>query len=674
MVVSEFEKWKHNFETGEVCRFVKKSGARVGHTGKSVYLYCSRSGSFISQSKGTRIKKLGSSKISAHCTALIKYFEERNGRVKATVCSTHYGHDRDHRFLRLTKIQKRYIAEKMKSGVSRELVLDSVRSSFVNKLDRIHELSKKDLNNIQKSFNIPKQSPEPRKAGIEALSNPWNIFRESWTNEIDVGDESPVLFYKEANVEAPNLRLEDKCLILMTKGQRDLFIKFCSNGVLYASTLKLSTTLPLFLVVIFVLDDFYEMLPVCFMVTNDRRKDVIKVCFNEILNIAGPVVLRAFATDNEPSIFEAWCEIMGPASRNLIIANRYVDAEWRNNLTLVKDEALQGDIYDKLYEFIESAEGTEQMFQSLIAELRSSCMSSAFATYLERNFLPNIQLWSTHYLQHKCELRQSIDFEISYSKVASLGELCCKYNKPIGYITKGLIKQVLECQATRNRRIAESISEIKSAHAVAVESGTECVFPLTNSSWKVKSKRVSEDFYHVVADSCDFEDCVLVCTLCDMCIHAFRCECDAYVDTKTCAHVHLVGTMLKTSAATSNVTENCTNEQMLCSIDVSNELHAEMDEGLENTCESRSLKVKTLRILDDISKKLANINDENNLKRIHALVNDVNVNVDMLLNYGGHVKTVEFVKTSKPIKVKKAKSCTNSTKKVIRKRRNTKKA
>lgn len=375
------------------------------------------------------------------------------------------------------------------------------------------------------------------------------------------------------------------------------------------------------------------------------------MCFNEILNIAGPVVLRSFATDNQPYIFEAWRSVMGPASRNCVIANRYVDAEWRSNLAMVKDEALQGEIYDKLYDFVEKADGTEAKFEALVAELRLSSQSSSFAAYLERHFLRNIRLWSTHYLRRKCDLRQSIDFEISHSKIASLCELCCKYNKSVSYVTRGLIKQLLEFQSTRNRRVAEHIVEMRSAHAVSVESGTECVFPLEDGSWKVKSDKASSQFHRVVADVCDFEGCVLGCPQCEICAHKLRCECDAYADTKTCVHVHLVGSMVKTSAT--NVTENGANERMLAG----DELLAEL-EDLQGTSEQRSLKVETLRILNDISRKLANINDESNLKRVHALVFDVQGNVDMVLNYGGHAKNVEFVKTSKLVKKKKvAKSC-----------------
>lgn len=635
---------------------MKRSGSRVHEAGKTMYLYCNRSGTFVSHSKGRRIKKIGSSKISAHCTALIKYFEESSGCVKATVCSTHYGHDKDHRFLRLTKNQKEHIANRMKSGMSRELVLDSLHSTFVNKLDRIHELSKKDLNNIQLSYKIPRTT-ERRKSQSSVSNLPIDLISDDWFTEIDTIIDSPVLYYKDLGKEEGALLSKDKCLILMTKGQKDLFLKFCNNSVLYVTTLKLSSLISLFLTVVFVLDDFYETSPVCFMVSTNTRLDMMKILFDKILVTVGPIVLRALATDDNETVTKAWCDVMGPL-KNFIIANRHVDSEWRRNLTTVEDEACQGEVYDKLYDFIENSEGTKDKMKELISELKSSVMTSSFAQYLEKNFLENIESWSTCYLKSSYDLREPIDFELSYSKISNLCDVCSKYNKRVNHCARGLIKLLLEFQSNRNRKVAESIVEITNAHELSLTCSVENVFPLRNGVWKVKSDCDStQQMYEVKEALCNFDDCVLTCVHCETCVHTYYCACDNYFDGKTCVHVHLVGTMVK----------KCRNNFASNDININNEFHQlgtiadtlvkdEEIEPLQDTNpEVRSKKLETLKVLRDIGAILLAEKDEKRLDSLGSLIKDVQNNVNMLINYSDHAQKIVFSKTAKPVK-KKTKS------------------
>lgn len=623
---------------------MKKSGARVGEAGKSMYLYCSRSGTFVSQGKGTRLKKIGSSKISAHCTALIKYFEESSGRVKATVCATHYGHDKDHRFLRLTKLQKRHIAEKMKSGMSRELVLDSIRSTFVNKLDRIHELSKKDLNNIQKSYNIPIVNERKKQTNSTSVFYPVDLIKDDWISDIDQNEESPILFYKNSGTEHETLQIKDKCLILMTKGQKDLFLKFCNNGVAYVTTFRLSTMIGLHLTVIFILDDFYEMFPVCFMISTDTRSEMMKLCFNQLLNIVGPISIRALATDDDSVILENWHLVMGPHCLH-IVANRHVDTEWRKSLTMVENEAFQGDIYDKLYDFIERPEGTEDKLTSLIEELRTSVNTTQFATYLEKNYLPNITLWSTYYLKRDLGLTEPIDFETSYSKLSSLSEISCKYNKTVSTTAKGLIKLLIDCQSARNHKVAENVVEINNAHNASANCSMESVFPYESGKWKVllKENEDEKNVYEVSTTTCTFDDCVLMCDKCESCVHSFFCVCDSYADGKTCIHVHLVGTMLK------KLKSDVDAEELSVVLSSYEEMNKNLPTDSEQDSEMHSLKSESLTVLEEIGRKVMKEKDEKTLTQVLTAIKDFRANIDVLSNYGSHAKNMTFVKSSKLI-------------------------
>uniref|UniRef100_A0A1B6E200 C2H2-type domain-containing protein n=1 Tax=Clastoptera arizonana TaxID=38151 RepID=A0A1B6E200_9HEMI len=348
--ISEFDSWKDEFEKREKCRFVKKSGSRMTEDGfKLCYYYCSRSGTFISHSRGLKKKSSkGTSKSSVHCTASITVTEAQNGMVQVKVCATHYGHSVDLRHLRLTKYDKSNIADQIARGVPREIVLDKIRASAGSDIDRIHLVTMKDIKNIEKAFGV--QSSELKRVQHSGMKN-----LDSWVSGMkSFENDSMIVFYKNDLISSSGGYSAggDVCLILMTTGQYEIFKKFCNDGIFYLPVLTIKNNFNMNLFTLMVVDDVNEVIPVTFMISNRKDEDVVKFFFQKIKYKLGSFVSKALITDNEEILHTAWCTVFNEETQHFW-STRYVDSNWREMLLSVKNEELQCSIYETLYSFLE---------------------------------------------------------------------------------------------------------------------------------------------------------------------------------------------------------------------------------------------------------------------------------------------------------------------------------
>ena len=99
------------------------------------------------------MKVQGTCKLNTYCTALIKTMTEQT-TSKVEVCNTHYGHTIDLGHLRLPDNVRLSVAGQLLQGVSFQHILDKVCDSVGTDLKRVHLLSRKDIENIEKSYHL----------------------------------------------------------------------------------------------------------------------------------------------------------------------------------------------------------------------------------------------------------------------------------------------------------------------------------------------------------------------------------------------------------------------------------------------------------------------------------------------------------------------------------------
>ena len=135
------------------------------------------------------MKSPGTSKTISHCSAHIKAIRNiKTNAVKAECTSSHYSHDTQLGHLRMTNVTRLMITSKLKKGITNQRIIDDIRHCSENsQINREHLISHKDINNIQKQFNIE---------GIRKHPNDL-ISVSSIVEEMDALDYNPVLLFKQ---------------------------------------------------------------------------------------------------------------------------------------------------------------------------------------------------------------------------------------------------------------------------------------------------------------------------------------------------------------------------------------------------------------------------------------------------------------------------------------------
>ncbi|GFY70187.1 MULE domain-containing protein [Trichonephila inaurata madagascariensis] len=117
---------------------------------------CHRSRNFVSDSKSLfHLKILGSNKINTYCPAAFKVTEHTDGKCVVSYQKMHIGHQNALGHLFLTADEKKIIASKIAAQILLDNILDEIKNSISDAgLQRIHLLTKNDLHNIKKTFNL----------------------------------------------------------------------------------------------------------------------------------------------------------------------------------------------------------------------------------------------------------------------------------------------------------------------------------------------------------------------------------------------------------------------------------------------------------------------------------------------------------------------------------------
>lgn len=547
----EFLRWKDEYERHEKTRFVKKSGSRIREEGIRVgYYYCSRSGSYVSQSKGIKNpKKKGTAKTNVHCTASITCFELPDGKLEVKICSTHYGHDSELQHLRLTQTEKFQIVEQLCRGVPRDMVLDNVHASTGSELERIHLITMKDVKNIEKAY------------GIQASNNDktLNMFDNLiiWITNIVNTENNPVLYFKEDG--EMNTQNHHITLVLLTKGQTEVLKKYSNLGVFYLTTFVAKSKgykynhkyvpyikghTATYVTTLMLLDDLNEAVPVSFMITNDLNNDKYKILFSSLKKRVPEISAGTVFTDDNNDVYDLWCTTFEQTPLHLWI-NRHVDSDWRENLVTISDEELQVSVYENLYSFLESADANK-LKSSLgiyVNELKSSVVTHKFGMYFSSKYIGTEAMWAGCFGKKSIGVNAQLNMEISCNELEEIAKKKTWDRNFLVRIVQHLLKTVIKKQCDRQTKLQRQVQELSTHHTLAVSIKPESVQQQSDTCWRVESAKDPANIFSLVTINytTKCEDCPLSCAKCKVCAHQYVCTCKVYMFDRTmCKHIHAV--------------------------------------------------------------------------------------------------------------------------------------
>ncbi|XP_023237746.1 uncharacterized protein LOC111636684 [Centruroides sculpturatus] len=212
---------------------------------------------------------------------------------------------------------------KLANSVTLKRILDDIRDSTSNELTRIHLVTRKDLQNIKCAYNIQekkKYQPEDK------------ISVQLWVNKMKTLEQSPVLYFKQqGEVDAQQkLSKEDFILIIMLPIQQEL-LKMLGQQMICVDSTHGTIAYDFYVSTILTVDEFGSGLPCAYCLSNRIHTTTYSLFFAAVREKLEKLETIVFMSDDASAIYNAWKDIMGPATHQLL-CTWHVDRAWRKKV------------------------------------------------------------------------------------------------------------------------------------------------------------------------------------------------------------------------------------------------------------------------------------------------------------------------------------------------------
>jgi hypothetical protein len=283
--ICEFNDWLQATQRDNCCTFLKINTIKLA-TGVHLYYYCSRSGSsrIITTDRKRQVKMQGYDKIGRTCPAHIKAKISNDGIISVRYVSTHLCHTDTYDQLghiRLSRKDREWLAGKLALQVPIEVVLKDVRNQLDGSLQRLHIISKKDLHNIERSFNLnkPERMHADDATSVDALvhsyddkdNTPFIAYKRQGTTTFDILPE---------NISSP-LSADDIFIAIMDDAQSQMLVTYGSGdmSVICVDSTHGTNAYDFHLTTIMVLDSNRQGFPAAFLYSNKLTEETFYLWF-----------------------------------------------------------------------------------------------------------------------------------------------------------------------------------------------------------------------------------------------------------------------------------------------------------------------------------------------------------------------------------------------------------
>ncbi|GFS86681.1 uncharacterized protein NPIL_511501 [Nephila pilipes] len=199
--------------------------------------------------KRRTIKRAGSNKINGNYPSKMKVCEDIENQICVEFTKTHLGHGKDLGRMQITREEKYELTRKLKKKIPIETILDEIRDTFIDKLEKIHLVTRKDLLNLKAEYNISSE-------GIMDTNDVVGVGK--WVHSLQGREDSPVILLKDQNIYNedlyPGLKAKDFLLVKMNSLQRDK-LNFYGNDTICLELIRGMNAYGFDLATVLVLDD-----------------------------------------------------------------------------------------------------------------------------------------------------------------------------------------------------------------------------------------------------------------------------------------------------------------------------------------------------------------------------------------------------------------------------------
>lgn len=270
--------------------------------------------------------------------------------------------------------------------------MDDIRNSVDEEIERLHQITRKDFENVIKKYNI---SNSFKSHENDALSV--TLWVESMKK---FGDDSPVLFYKKQGDEQPPFNKEDFILILMTNYQNKMAKKFGNEKICVDSTHG-TNAYDFMLTTLLTLDEFCAGVPVAFCISNRTDEITMNAFFDNVKRKTGVLKVKVFMSDDYPAYYNSWKNIMTPAEHYLLCI-WHVIQNWEKNMSKIKIEDKQAEVFEQLMILIKQTEKTKfhRLMQKMINIWNEDPDAKKFCEYFNKMYAKRPEQWAACYRGH----------------------------------------------------------------------------------------------------------------------------------------------------------------------------------------------------------------------------------------------------------------------------------
>lgn len=327
-LLDDFEEWRKNQEKLEGCVNIHESGKKSKENSR---WKCHRSGySTVVISRKRRAAKKGTKKIGCCPSSIHLTKNVKTGHYEVTFISTHIGHDNELEHVRFDKEIRYDIASKLVAGIPPDRIVKTYRrrdedSSTVIK-SKEHLLTKKDVQNVGTVHNVSKISIRNERRCPDDVQGV-----ESYVT--DEKNVNSVLFYKRQGEEHPKFKTEDLIFIIM-KQEQEQKLKTFGKYVICLDGSHGTNMYDFLLHTLFIVDEYEEGYPACFMITNRNDEIVMNQMFSCIKFKVGLIISKVFLTDMQLSYINAWRKIMSEPEF-VLWCSWHVTHAWKHNYSKI---------------------------------------------------------------------------------------------------------------------------------------------------------------------------------------------------------------------------------------------------------------------------------------------------------------------------------------------------
>jgi len=380
---------------------------------------------------------------------------------------------------------------------------------IIHYLERIHLLTKKDLHNIQTSYNLINEAILHANDAISV---------ESWVQNLKKDDKFSHIYYKqqdEIDQKFLNLKKDDFLLIIMNNYQQLMLEKYGYDIICIDETHGMNSY-HFNLTTLLVLDDIREGFPCAFMISNRIDEAVLKIFYSKIKSSTGQLQPNVFMSDMAESFFNAWIvEMKRPKHR--LYCTWHVDRAWRKNLVKIKSKDKQCETYKLLRTLLheQDTKAFERIFEEAINQLSADDDTIDFANYFVNNYGTCVESWAyCHRLHTGINTNMHIERMHRTLKYIYLeGKKVKRLDKSLCALLKFLRDKSIDRLIVLHKgKLTSKIKELRKRHKNSLEMSTNNVLKDGEGCWNVMASG-NDDMYTVnkLKDSCD---CQIVCDEC----------------------------------------------------------------------------------------------------------------------------------------------------------------